>query len=187
MARRGRGVTLIEVLFTLFIVSLVLGAAAFLVHQYAEVLGWEAGKTATMTGVQLGLDRMAGEVQEEVTLSAPPSGASSNQLAFTKIDNTLSGRLPSPLSVPLPIPPWNPQDPGYLATVSYSVSTQNLIRTVTNADGSVVTQTVAGSVTSLTCTRVSSNSLQIVLNVQEVQQMRTLTAAVFLHDQTITP
>ena len=133
---RPRATTLIETLVACFLVFLVLSFLASLVRRYRQV---ELAVNDHDRGMELrqSLQELARECSGATSVSLPASGSTSTQLIFTRIDPTLSTRLPVQRGAhPSPRPAsWDPLDPVWLQSVTIEVVDQVLFRKVTFSDG----------------------------------------------------
>ena len=89
---------------------------------------------------------MTDDLRQAVSVSSPPSGGSSLDLTFQKVNPTVDW-LPAP--IPNPATSWNPADPTKLVEVHYYLNQDQLLRDVTalpsgSPDSWTLAQGVAG-------------------------------------------
>lgn len=125
--KRPRGFTLVEGLFTLFVVFLVLGIATHLLKEYTSILKSSAAKSSSLSSMQVALQQMLDDLKQATQVNSPPAGGSSADLSFDKVDPAAAW-LPSP--IPSPATAWDPLDPAMQLRVRYYLSNGNLLRDV---------------------------------------------------------
>lgn len=120
--RSRRAFSLVEAMLTLFIVFLIFGVAAQLLMGYAGVMKSSAGKSDTLSSLQVGMQVMIDDLRQATQVLSPPAGGSSLDLRFSKIDPTLNW-------LPGPVPgSWSPLAASNLVDVRYYLDTGRLLR-----------------------------------------------------------
>lgn len=176
---RRRGLSLYEALVSIFMVLLALSILAQMFRNYSNAARTAAGKSRTLVGAQIVLDRIRNELREAVVIDAPAAvGSPATQITFHKIDPAqASTRLPSPSPAPPPAN-WKPSDSTYLCQVRYYLQGSTLLREAKPADGSTATSVLLEEVTEMSCTRNADNSLDVTVTVHEARLNHVLTTKI---------
>lgn len=159
--KRGRALTLLEMLLTLGIFSMVLGVAATLMHSYLTHKRHRDQEEKALLLVALGLERVVREVEssEQLIQTGP-------RLVFRRI-NPQRSRLPADPPAVLPAL-WDSQNGADRITVEYALTDKELFRTVTFPDQRRESMLIAEGVT-LFDTQVRSRFLEIRLQSQSAR------------------
>ncbi|MEW6278398.1 MAG: hypothetical protein AB1758_07255 [Candidatus Eremiobacterota bacterium] len=169
-----RGVTLAEVLLTMFLFILMLGVAGTLVREYSGVLRHSSSKERTLRSALVGLDRIDCELAQAHAVVSPATSTPVSLLEFRKLDPG-AARLPAP---PTPVPAgWAPHDPAYEVTVRYRVLQGTLIREVV---GGGAPMAVVQGPQGLNAVLLPNGNVEVSLSIQEDKLLRTLSTEVFL-------
>lgn len=157
-----KAVSLAEAIITMFLVSLVFGAAAQMIGEAHRVIRFQSYKTASQQGAQLALQRMLSESREAVNITA----VGPSTLELIKVDPSIPRFVASPPS------PWNPLS--NFLTVRYFLTGDRLMRQVTvGASGTSATQVLAESVSGLVTALLPNGNLEITLSFQEEKKVQT--------------
>lgn len=184
MRNQRRGLTLLESLITLFLVSLVLTCVGHLLTQSFRVMRSLDEKERSRQAARMGLDRLTSEVREATAIISAGAG----DLSFEKIDPQavinpppLAPNDPDPNYVP---PAWTPQD-AYPDTarlvVQYETQGETLVRRVRRKSGGAwTTQVVVEGVNSFSCLQEADNAGELTVTVAVVdgQQIKTQTSRI---------
>jgi len=172
-----RGLSLVEMLTTLFVASLIMGVIGTLLTQMSRVEHSSRGKDKVLEGMRFALDRIRTEVSSSTSISSPSSGTAVPTLQFSRIDPTVPGRIPSPLPTPPTL--WDPRDPSYLVSVQYFVQDTTLYRQA----GSGPQETLAEGVAGFSCALNGDGTLQVTLSVDNVGVVQPLTSRIWRWNQ----
>ncbi len=179
MARRrpARGLSLLETVIVLSIVAVMLGVVAGVSSEYARVVRFSSKRDRTLTGTQAGLERVRGELAGAIAVHLYGT-TPTYELAFTRIDPTLTGRLPA---TPSPTPTaWDPRDPAYVQEVWYYVEREALVRKIYSPDTSVRSETVAEGVAGFSAGWTDTGAVRVSLSFQEEHFVKPMTTRVQL-------
>jgi len=180
---RNRGFSLVEALFTALLVSLALGIVGTVAHQFQRAMTRSAASDSGLEAL-LEIRRLAAELEQATSISSPGLSATSTLLRFQRIDPSSPGRIPAVLlPTPDPIPAaWEPRDPAYLVTVSYSLNAaQQLVRRVDFPGGSFEQQTCADHLVNFQAQHPNRGTIALVATVSLGEQTRSLNLVVNLH------
>lgn len=177
--RSNRGLTLAEVLLIMTLILITTGLMAGLVREYSAILRTGRGTTRTLEAAQVGLVRASGELAQAVEVLTPgPSGTTpTTSLVFERINPNpalLSSRLPD-LNTVSPPANWNPTAASYRIRVSYQLSGEEWLRTVTGSN-----QIIANGLTGFSAANSGEGSVLLSVSIQEARRIRTISTQVFM-------
>ena len=169
LARHNAGLTLIEVLITLSLLSLAIGLIAGLAGQYLRLTGAGSQRSQAELAVQA-LRAVSEEVTGAVNLTLPPpSGQVSEELVFLKLDPARDRFAP-------PEPPvFLPLDSSFLLRVRYGLQGGRLVREVQD----LPTVAVQDGVVGFSAKRIGKRELELSLSFQEGQGWQTVRSRVY--------
>jgi prepilin-type N-terminal cleavage/methylation domain-containing protein len=161
-----RGVSLVEVLISLLIMSIVMGIVAQLSHLFGSVSSFSSQNDQGMQ-VELAMWQVGCEAQCGTVRVSPVDGslAVAPQLSFTRVDPsqnpepaTPTSRLPLPIPSPVPTS-WNGFNPPATVSVLYYLDTSsgNLMRQVTPPG----TAQAVAPLQAFSCQNLADNQLQL--------------------------
>lgn len=142
MRHQLRGLTLAEVLLTVFVVFLVMGVACQLLVEYSALLKDSQAKASALSGLQVAEQQILDDLRQAVSVQQPPAGATTPGTRFMRIDPEAAW-LPASLPPTLPAS-WDPHDPASLVQVNYTVNDQQLWRQVGTAPAFSLAERVGG-------------------------------------------
>ena len=151
-------------MLSMAVIFVVLGLTATLVWDYSRSLRQGAGRDTLLEAVELGAERIRSELCSAVEVTVPAAAGVSDTLVFSRIDPSSATRLPSP---PPATPPssWDPYNPTDMLLVTYSISSQELLRTV-NGPTATTQERICDNLQGLTAEFVDDRTVRVVLNVQ---------------------
>lgn len=167
-----KGLSLMEVLVTLLLLSLAMGLIGGFAGEVSSVLRATAGKDRTLEAARLAADRIGDDLAGAIQVVSPTSETSFS-LVFHKVDTSKPERLPLPLPDPLP-DSWDPYAPNFLQQVSYTVNKGYLIRSVLFDDGDQLDEALIPNLNSLTAEKLSDKNYLITLSNWEGRKVGTV-------------
>ena len=152
MSRR-RGFSLLEAVFTLFIVFLILGVALDMFNKYCSAVNFSTAKSNSLSTMQVAVQTILDDARQATLIETPSvlGGPGSNEIKLLKVDPTRLnhyGRPRDTIEVRY-----------YLSTgVNYPVT--SLLRDTTPVNGTTTTTEVAKSVAGFNVVGLASWPLQ---------------------------
>ncbi len=170
MRRNGwalpKGLTLIEILVTMALVSLAFAMTATLVRNFSQVSSHLDGKESKQQGALLLLGVCA-ELEEAFEISSPLNvGDTVTELRLKKYASTPARLASSTLS-----PTWTPD---YVLSIRYFQDGEVLIRESTLPDTSVGRSIVAQRLSGFSATRVSRRAIEVRAGFMESKKLETV-------------
>ena len=149
---KKRGVSLVELIATLFILSLVIFVAADLMVRARQVSNFYSQKSA-LQGAASALQQLSGQLVGACNVTSPTMNGNSPTLQFVRVKPDLPTRLPTTLGpIPSPEPPpspaWDPCASAWQETISVSLRADGWL-VWTSTDGSE--KALAGKLTRFDC------------------------------------
>ena len=177
MKIQTRGLTIAEAVVTLALVVFVFNLTAGLLQSYLRTMNFASGVDKTMEVVQTALNQVRKEVAQGVAFTSPnPSGGSTSSLTFSKIWTDSPDRLPGPdASVPLT---WEPHDPTWADTVSYTIANERLLRTSKLENTKFVV--TADQVSDFQVEFLANGNLSVKISVRQDKIVRTRSSEIFV-------
>lgn len=158
--RNRSGVTILEALFTAFLLSVILSGTAFILRGYAQATVHSSKKDRVMAGAHAALETVRSDVSAASTMSV---SSTNPRLVVQRVDPALTSRVSA---VPSGTE-WEPFDPDYLAEISYEVVDQELLRTVTPPGGTPSTQLLAGNILDFQCQDFGQGRYDVTISFEE--------------------
>lgn len=176
MKSKARGLTIAEAVVTLALVVFVFNLTAGLLQSYLRTVKFAGGVDKAMEAAQTALSQVRNEAAQAIAFTSPkPSGGSATSLTFDKIWTDSPDRLPSP-TAPFP-KTWDPHDPAWVDTVSYTFANEQLLRTsLLEGTNSVVT---ADQVENFQVEFLPNGNLSIQISTRQDKIIRTASSEVF--------
>lgn len=177
MKKKTTGLTIAEAMVTLALVVFVLNLTAGLLSSYLNTVEFAGGVDKAMEATQNALNLMRTEAAQAISFSSPAgSGSEVGTLRFSKVYSESSTRLPDP-TAPFPSS-WEPHDPAWVDTVTYSVANERLLRTSLLESANNVL--VADSISDLKVELLPNDNLAIMLSTTQDKIVRTFSTEVFI-------
>ena len=172
---RRTGLSLVEVLATLFLFSIGLGVISQLLVSYQRVSKFSSGKDRSIQAALVTLGELREEIKEATTLVVPASSSTAVTLEISKVIPG-SSRFPEP--VPL-VPPggWTLFPASSLVTLRYQALNGLLTRQVVSGLPAA-TYTVSEGVSDLQTRLLPGGNVELSFVVAEQTQSRTLLTSV---------
>ena len=158
--RKCSGVTILEALFTAFLLSVILSGTAFILRGYAQASVHSSTKDRVMAGANAALETVRADLSAASTLSV---SSSNPRLVIQRVDPAVTTRVASVPSGGA----WDPFDPDYLAEIRYEVVDEELFRTVTPPGGSPSTQLLAGNILDFQCQDFGRGRYDVTISFEE--------------------
>lgn len=170
--RRRRGLTLLEALITLVLLSMAFAMVATLVRNFSSVSTHLNGKEGTQQGSLLMLG-VAAELEEafEVTSPAPGTVAPVTEIQLRKY-----APIPQRLLTATTPNTWSP---GYVLAVRYFQAGEDLVRETTYPNREVRGSRLSRSLSGFSATRVNDQVIEVRVTFQESKKLKTVAASAF--------
>jgi len=173
---KKRGLSLLEVLATLFLFSLVLGVVSQLLVNYQRIVKFSHGQDRGIQAALVLLAELRDEVREATVMHVPSTTTLETSLELSK---PLPGVQRFPMPVPYQPPTgWTLFPSTSLVRLRYEVQQGELQRVVVSGLPATTVR-LAEAVSDLQTRLLSGGNTEISLVVTEAQQRRTLVTSVF--------
>lgn len=144
-----RGVTLTEILVTLALLSLALAILATLMRSASRLILHSERKDAEVRSALAVCQQVRQDLESAISVSAPAVGATSSTVTLVRM-NPFESNLQYPL---LPsTSAWSPHPANLQWTVSFSLTGDRVMRSVTPGSGTAWTSEVASGILLFECT-----------------------------------
>jgi prepilin-type N-terminal cleavage/methylation domain-containing protein len=158
-ARNGRGVTLVEVLFSLVIAGLLLTICADLMARYSMIVQHQEKKNRSLANITMALDTMSSEIEEALTVYSPGTdGQLLTTVSLWRYDPLTSDQMLTARSG---------------ITVTYFLDSGTLYRRVAT-DSSTEDCPVAHEIAGFSVRRENSRLFTVSVSLEEAQRIYTL-------------
>lgn len=176
MRGKLKGLSLVEVLATLFLFSIVLAVISQLLLNYSRVVKFSIGQDRSVQAALVTLSELRDEVKEATEILAPTSSTVVPTLEIRKV---IPGSARFPVPVPLQPPTgWTLFPNTSLVTVRYQVANQNLERQVLSGLP-VSTTSIASNISDLETRLLTGGNVEVSFLVVEQKLTRKLVTSVF--------
>lgn len=176
MKGRGRGLSLVEVLATLFLFSICLAVVSQLLANSQQALKHSRGQDRSVQAALVTLNELRDEVKEATTVVVPASATVATTLELRKANPNVA-RFPSPLPATSPTG-WTLFPANSLVTVRYKVVTGDLVREIVSGLP-VASYPMAEGISDLKTRLLAGGNVEISFAVAEQQKSQTLLTSVY--------
>lgn len=176
MKRHSRGLSLVEVLATLFLFSIVLAVISQLLLNYSRVVKFSIGQDRSVQAALVTLSELRDEIKEATEILMPNTSTVAPTLEIRKVIPGVS-RFPNP--VPLQPPTgWTLFPTTSLVTLRYQIANQNLERQVVSGLPATTTA-IASNISDLQTRLLAGGNVEVSFLVAEQKLTRKLVTSVF--------
>jgi len=173
---RRRGLSLVEVLATLFLFSICLAVISQLLANSQQAMKHSRGQDRSVQAALVTLNDLRDEVKEATTLVVPASAAVATTLELSKANPNIA-RFPNPLPAVAPTG-WTLFPSGSLVTVRYKVVAGALVREIVSGLP-VASYTMTEGISDLKTRLLAGGNVEISIEVMEQQKNQTLLTSVY--------
>lgn len=176
MTGMRRGLSLVEVLATLFLFSICLAVIAQLLAGSQRAIRFSRGQDRSVQAALVTLGELRDEVKEAVTVLVPATTSLATSLELSKpLPN--AARFPSPIPVTAPAG-WTLFPATSLVKIRYQVVSGALVREIVSGQPAA-SYPVAEGISDLKTSLLAGGNVQISFVVSEQQKTRTLVTSVY--------